>query len=387
MFRNKKSIIFIRPDYHCSFFYRNELRKLGWKADIYAPWDYPTNFLYSENDILRPPFIKGKFDRVKWINHFFSIIWLFLNCWRYKYFSYYGPPPVFTFFENKLGLTKLFGKDFLIELWLIKLFGGILIYSPTGCKEEESKENFSKLDNGHVCANCGIFEQCNDKKNNLKFSFVRRYFSMGVGWDPLPTTQYDNTHFKYKCIDLSLWNSNIAIPEKYKLPATDKIRILHSFVPSGRLANGKNIKGSQYVLEAVDRLKKEGYPVEYTFFSKKKSNIMRFYQVQADIVVEQLIYGWWGSTGVETMALGKPVICYLRKEWKDFFFQTFPEYNEELPIIEANKNTVYQKLKELVEDERARKIAGDKSRKFAEKHFNPQKNAEQLQELLLNLNK
>ena len=37
---------------------------------------------------------------------------------------------------------------------------------------------------------------------------------------------------------------------------------------------------------------------------------MRYYQVQADIIVEQLIYGWWGSTAIEGM-LGKPVTVIL----------------------------------------------------------------------------
>ena len=86
----------------------------------------------------------------------------------------------------------------------------------------------------------------------------------------------------------------------------------------------KEQKGSQYVYRAFERLKSEGYNIEYVYLNNIKSSDMRYYQIQADIVVEQLIYGWWGSTGVETMSLGKPVICYLRRSWKEFFFKQFP---------------------------------------------------------------
>ena len=111
---------------------------------------------------------------------------------------------------------------------------------------------------------------------------------------------------------------------------------------------------------------------------------MRFYQVQADIIVEQLRYGWWGSTGVETMALGKPVICYLRPEWKDFFLKNFPE-NHGLPIVEATVDNFYEVLKQLLDDPEQRAKYGERSRKFAEQHFDPEKNARDLSQFLLDL--
>ena len=49
--RSKKSVLFVRPDYHCSFLYRDELRKSGWKADVYVPPNYPEKLLYSEKNI------------------------------------------------------------------------------------------------------------------------------------------------------------------------------------------------------------------------------------------------------------------------------------------------------------------------------------------------
>jgi hypothetical protein len=47
------SILFVRPDYHCSFFYRDEFRKLGWKADIIVGNNHPQDLLYSNKKILK----------------------------------------------------------------------------------------------------------------------------------------------------------------------------------------------------------------------------------------------------------------------------------------------------------------------------------------------
>lgn len=383
--RKKKSILFVRPDYHCSFFYRDEFRKHGWKADIFVNSDYPENLLYSNQDILRAPNFEGekRFRSVRWINHILLLLWWFTKFWRYQFHFYYGRPPVFNFMEQKLGLTRLFGRDFLVELWLTKLFGVKLVYLPTGCNEDESKANFIKLDNGNVCGNCGAWNKCSDELNNLHFSRVRRFFDTRIGVGAIDSSQFKMTHMKYKSIDLALWNPAIQIPKEHQLPKTNNLRILHSAYlgKSGRNWQGRNIKGSPAILAAIERLKAEGQPVEYLYVTNQTSNQIRFYQAQADIVVEQLIYGWWGSTFVETSALGKPVVCYLRPQWKANFLKAFPEYND-MPIVEADTKTIYEVLKGLVTDSDYRQTKGLESRRFAESHFDVKKNTNEFIKIL-----
>lgn len=378
--RNKKSILFVRPDYHCSFFYQNELRNLGWKADIFVPWNYPTELLYSDKQILRAPRLKNSQSTIIiYVNHLILAIWWLSIFWRYEYHLYYGRPPVVSMFENRLRMTKLFGEEFLLELWLSKFLGIKLIFLPTSCREEATKAEFAKLDNGNVCENCGAWNRCCDKQNNLSFKQIRRFFDMQIGVGANDSLQFAMTHIKYKAIDLELWNPAMQLPKQHVLTKTNNIKILHSsyLEKSKRTWQGRNIKGSPFILKAIEKLKMEGYAVEYVHVMDKPSNEMRFYQAQADIVVDQLIYGWWGSTFVETAALGKPVVCFLRPAWKTFFLKKFPEYSE-LPIIEANTRTIYQVLKRLVEDDQYRRRAGDASRKFAEMHFNPVINTQDL---------
>lgn len=382
---NKKSILFVIPDYHVCFFYRDELRRLGWKADICVSESYPAKLLYSEEGILRIPSIRRlslsrNYLQVLRICRFYLKVF-----WRYKYHFCYGGIDHFNYFAQNLRLDRFLGDSFRVHLWLAKLFKKKIIHLPSGCLEEETKANFSKLDGGNVCRNCGYeTDVCQDKLNIARFEVIRRYADMVVGTGSLDSSQYKATHFKYKAIDLDLWHPAIEVPEKFKLPPTENLRILHSFFNKNREHEGKNIKGSPFILNAIERLKQEGHKVEYMFLTDVPIGDMRYFQVQADIVVEQLIYGWWGSTFVETSALGKPVVCYLRPSWKEFFLKTFPEYDE-LPIVEANTSDIYEVLKKLVTDHEYRLMMGKKSRQFAEQHFDPRKNARALADLLMKL--
>jgi glycosyltransferase involved in cell wall biosynthesis len=382
--RRGKSILFVRPDFHCSFFYRDEFRKQGWVADIFVQPGYPEKLLYSNEDILRIPELKWGKNRVfRWLNAIWSVIWWLGKFSKYRYHLYYAAPPAFNFFEKRLRLTRFFGKDFLFELFLSKLFGVKLLYLPSGCHEDDLMATWKTFDNGNVCENCGYYDKCNDDLNKIKFDRIRRYFDFFVGLGFKNSREFKETHFKYKSIDLSLWNPDIKIPDRFLLSETKNLRILHSnyLKKSGRDYKNRNIKGSPYVHAAVTRLKSEGHPVEYMAIDNVASNEMRFYQAQADIVVDQLIFGSWGSTCVEALALGKPVVCYLRPCAKEFFLKNFDEYDT-LPIIEADTTTIYDALKKLVDDPELRKRKAAESREFAESHFNPTRNGIEFIKLL-----
>lgn len=356
---------------------------MGWRADIYVPWKYPDKLLYSTQDILRPWRVRRLPKKLRRaVNHVFGVMWWLRFAQRYRTHIYYGRPPALTYFERALRLERLFGAGFSFELALARALRIRLVYLPTGCHDQETQENFTLLDEGNVCGNCGSWDRCDDAKNSENFARIRRYFDVNIGTGELVSTQYETTALRWKSIDLELWAPEISIPEEHRLPSTGNLRILHSnfLKESKRTWRGRNIKGSPFVLAAVEQLQQEGHPVEYFFVDGIKSRDMRFYQAQADIVVEQLIYGWWGSTFVEAAALGKPVVCYLRPDWKTRFLKHWGY--RELPVVEATTATIYAALKRLVVDEEYRVRQGVAAREFAVDHFNPVDNARALAELL-----
>lgn len=374
----KYRVAFISPDYHCSFIYAENLLNKNIYSKIYIPPNYPTQLLYSKkntiiNNFNGIPIIRNV------INFIISLYLLSFNC-----HICYGSVKYFYFGENFLHRIGLISKDTSIYLKIAKLLKIKIIYVPSGCHDEDLKINFMKFDNGNICNNCGSFEKCNDKDIIKKLNYVNKYSDLNIGMGCFQSKYIELTHLPYKVIDLKLWNPKIIIPNKFLInKKSDATYILHSFFDKDRIKDDKNDKGSQYIKEAVERLINEGFKIEYIYLNNVKSNEMRFYQSQADIIVEQLIYGWWGSTGVEAMALGKPTVCYIRDDWKKYFLNIFKNYKD-IPVVNANTDNIYDVLKLLITDHKYRKYCGEMSRKFAEIHFNPQKNIRELFKLIQN---
>ena len=135
----RNSILFVRPDYHCSFFYREEFRKRGWKADIFVDSNYPSDLLYSKYDIIRSPTVNVSWGKIKnLINQLLLFFWWHTIFWKYKTHVYYGNPPIIGLFETVerfIPFLKRTRVNFCWELWLAKeIFGINLIFVPTGCR-------------------------------------------------------------------------------------------------------------------------------------------------------------------------------------------------------------------------------------------------------------
>ena len=71
---------------------------------------------------------------------------------------------------------------------------------------------------------------------------------------------------------------------------------------------------------------------------------MKLY-AQADLVIDQLLAGWYGGFAVEMMAMGKPVVCYIRAE--DLKFVP-PAMVAELPLIAARPDTLEDDLEAAI---------------------------------------
>lgn len=86
---------------------------------------------------------------------------------------------------------------------------------------------------------------------------------------------------------------------------TGKIRIVHG--PSD-----PRIKGTDLILPALEALK-DKYDFELvTVTGKPHREAVEIYR-SADIAIDQVLAGWYGGFAVELMALGKPVMCYIRE--------------------------------------------------------------------------
>jgi hypothetical protein len=166
----------------------------------------------------------------------------------------------------------------------------------------------------------------------------------------------------YASVDLRLWR-----PSETARRESGPLRIVHA--PSDRA-----IKGTSALLEAVARLRRDRFDLDLVLVEGIAHSRAREMYETADVAVDQLRIGWYGGFAVELMALGKPVVCYLRED--DLRYLPLGMRGE-VPVIQATMKTVYDVLRREVFD-RASQLPdlGQRSRAYVERWHDPVRIAE-----------
>ena len=156
----------------------------------------------------------------------------------------------------------------------------------------------------------------------------------------------------YASVDIADWK-----PMPFDTTASRPV-IVHA--PSHRA-----VKGTKYIVEAVERLRRDGVDVDFRLVEGKSREDARRDYEQAHLLVDQLLIGWYGGLAVECMALGKPVVAYLRESDLGFIP---PDMRAALPVIRATPSTVYEVLRQqLAGGLEGLRRAGEASRRYVER--------------------
>ncbi len=169
-----------------------------------------------------------------------------------------------------------------------------------------------------------------------------------------------------QAIDLSLWQPEARVSRK-----DNKIRIVHA--PTMRRK-----KGTEFIEQAVEQLKREGYPVELILAENMPFNKILEHYAQADIGVDQVLYGWHGKVSLELMAMKLPVICYIDEDLRR-------RYKPDLPIISATPTDLVEKLRMLIDNPQMRIELGEEGRAYVLKYHDVERVVDQLVSIYSNL--
>lgn len=131
----------------------------------------------------------------------------------------------------------------------------------------------------------------------------------------------------------------------------------------------RGAKGTRFVLDAVERLRTSGVELELLLVEGMTREQARTEYERADLLVDQVLAGWYGGLAVELMALGKPVVAYIRDEDLD----VLPEgMRSELPVISATPATLEDTLRDWLTTRRgALADLGRRSRAYVERWHDP----------------
>jgi len=168
------------------------------------------------------------------------------------------------------------------------------------------------------------------------------------GWDSLMLA-----HF---AIDVARWK----VAEIKSGKEDGPVRILHA--PNHRI-----LKGTEIIEKAVDELNNSDVAVELVVLEQVDNDKVKEVLESVDIVVDQLVVGWYAMFALEGMAMGKPVICYIRPDLLEFYRRTIIG-DEEFPIVEATPESFKDVLHQMVQDRGRLSALGEASREFVLRH-------------------
>lgn len=295
------------------------LRKLGHKSHFLQitqnPFSYENDFEINLNDNFT--------DKIK------KLVLLIYSLPNYDiYHFHFGR----TFFNPKkdLPLLKRLNKKIVGHFW----------------GSEVRQWDIAKKYLYNPAKEMNISESYEDTKRKMIKTFGK-YSDLQIVADYELAEYVPNSVYLQQFFDLE------ALPKKPDTrKPSDKVTIVHS--PSN-----KTIKGTRYIMVAVDKLKREFNNIDFKLLENVNHREAIEVYAQADIVVDQILLGTYGILSIEAMALGKTVICYIRPD-------LFPKYPN-LPIVSANPDNIYFKLKELILSPDLRKQLGEAGREYVKR--------------------
>lgn len=169
--------------------------------------------------------------------------------------------------------------------------------------------------------------------------------------------------------DHTRWSAPVAFT------ADRPLRILHA-------PNHEAIKGTEALRSAVDALRGRGHHLELRIVRGRPNDEVLREIDGCDLVVDQLVIGWYALFALEGMSRGRAVVCHVRDDLRDYYVDEGILEADELPLIDANETGIEDVLHGiLVEPARLERPAAD-GPGFADRHHGPDAMGRRYREML-----
>lgn len=256
-----------------------------------------------------------------------------------------------SFFPSSLLLAKSRIARWLAyrDLPILKAMGKKIVIVTNGSDvrhfsetEKQASEDGYKY---HVCLNCAYRETCFLSLKKEKVGIIERYA------DYIYSTPLIGHLFKRPYINFKL--PVVLSRTRYAFTVTPDPLILHA--PTDR-----SIKGTKYIIEAVERLGKEGYRFRFLLCENMKNTEVMKKLEESEIVVDQLLARGHGLFALEAIARGNVVLNHA----------TPGRYGSppDQPFIITTPDTVYDNLKMVLENPGFRVKKAQEGRAYVEKY-------------------
>ncbi len=249
--------------------------------------------------------------------------------------------------SNRFGIS-------LEEMQILRR-AGKFFYTYTYGADHRMREATLAMGEYNLCMDCpevGKFCLCDDTGGKTMLATIGSYatamLATGIAMKLIPNAR--NLYF----LAIDLAKPQFSTPRR-RPDASPVLRIAHT-------PNHGFFKGTQRLLDAVDRLKAKGAPVELVMLSGVPNEQVLELIASCDVLADQFISGSFGYITLESMALGVPVMCYLSPEFE--FLEP-----ETLPIINCHPERIEETILELIDSKESLNLRGEQSRAYVQKHY------------------
>ncbi|MGY3587829.1 glycosyltransferase involved in cell wall biosynthesis [Bradyrhizobium sp. USDA 4341] len=266
---------------------------------------------------------------------------------RYDFFNY--------FYDRGLMLSD--GRYGINPEELDLLFrSGKRLYTYAYGADVRARESTLELGHPNLCEECpapGKFCVCTTEMHASSIDRLKGRATAQIAMGDMVT-------YVPGCRDMHYWpidaSKLVARPPTYK--AGDVLKVAHA-------PNHGHFKGTRLLIEAIDRLVKEGEKIELVSVQGVPNKKVIELFGASHVVADQFVAGFHGYTALEAMAMAKPVLCFLR----DDRMMVDPAT---CPIINTRPDEIYDVLKRCLRGELDLNEIGKAGRRYVEAHYSLQ---------------
>ena len=191
---------------------------------------------------------------------------------------------------------------------------------------------------------------CDDAEGQGNMARIGAVATAKVSMGDMLTYVPDHRNMHYWPIDVSA-----RVPQRLAWKPGQILRIAHA-------PNHPEFKGTAYLVAAIEQLAAVGEPIELVRVSGVPNARVLELFASCHVVADQFTAGFHGYTAIEAMAMGRPVLCYLRG----------PEMvidAKACPMINACPDTLHATLKALLSGAFDIEDLGQRSRAYVEHYY------------------
>jgi hypothetical protein len=313
-------------------------RMLGFRSQsmVFTTYHITRNFDVNLEKLVNYVYSKHP----SWSSHIHRLV-LRLSLTRYDVYNYYCDRSIL------LPTRRMEVNEF--EMQKIRKFDHAL-YTYTYGADIRTRQTTLELGKYNFCYDCPApmkFCQCDEAAGRANVERIGQYANAMVALG-------DMVEYVPGCRNFYYWPLDM---ERVKYTGCDwdgrrTLRIAHA-------PNHSHFKGTQYLERAVEQLRAEGRDIEILRVSGVPNEEVLKLFASCDMMADQFIGGAPGYAAFEAMAIGKPVLCYLRNQ----SMVTDPDH---CPIFNTWPDTIYDTLKACLDGEFDLAALGERGRNYVE---------------------